>query len=116
MRNKGGREKETELFQDGGQIKRQKDIYHHRPRPIFIYHLPPSRLPYLSLVTTFNALKLARTGKFFIVTILDIGFDSSKLKEPTPCQAEDAVHPGDPQRRPTGSGSSHPRPGRCSLS
>ncbi len=31
------------LFQDGGQIKREKDIYHHSPRPIYIYHLPPSR-------------------------------------------------------------------------
>jgi hypothetical protein len=35
-------EKEIELIQDGGQIKREKDIYHHDPRPIPIIfcHIP----------------------------------------------------------------------------
>jgi hypothetical protein len=39
---------ETELFQDGGQIKKEKDIYHHGPKDIPFrsyatfdhYHLP----------------------------------------------------------------------------
>ncbi len=29
-------EKEIELIQDGGQIERETDIYHHSPRPISI--------------------------------------------------------------------------------
>jgi hypothetical protein len=38
------------LFQDGGQIKRKKDIYHHGPKPIpIICHLPDP--PCFSLVT-----------------------------------------------------------------
>jgi hypothetical protein len=47
--------KDTELFQDGGQLKREKDIHHHGPRPIsIICHLPD---PYcFSLVTTFKLL------------------------------------------------------------
>ncbi len=46
-------EKEIALFQDGGQIKRENDIYHHAPRPISITcHLPAP--PYFSLVTTFK--------------------------------------------------------------
>jgi hypothetical protein len=36
-----GAEMETELFQDGSQIKREKDIYHHGPKHIpIICHLP----------------------------------------------------------------------------
>ncbi len=32
---------ETELFQDGGQIKIEKDIYHHGPKHMpIICHLP----------------------------------------------------------------------------
>jgi hypothetical protein len=42
-----------ELIQDGGKIRRQKDIYHHGPRPIpFICH--PLNPPLFSLVTTFK--------------------------------------------------------------
>ncbi len=49
----GVSEKKIEFFQDGGQINREKDIYHHGPRPIsFIYHLPDP--PCFSLVTTFQ--------------------------------------------------------------
>jgi hypothetical protein len=49
-------EKEIDLFQDGGQIKREKDIYHHVPKPIsIICHLPDS--PPFSLPTTFKGLK-----------------------------------------------------------
>ncbi len=34
-------EKEIELIQDGAQIKREKDIYHHGPGPIpIICHIP----------------------------------------------------------------------------
>jgi hypothetical protein len=48
-------EKEIELIQDGGRIKREKDIYHHSPRLIPMIcqcHLPhPS---YFLLVTTCN--------------------------------------------------------------
>jgi hypothetical protein len=44
---------ETELFQDGGQIKREKDIYHHGPKHIqIICHLPDP--PSFSLPTTFK--------------------------------------------------------------
>jgi hypothetical protein len=40
-------------IQDGGQIKREQDIYHHGPRPIsIICHLPDP--PCFSQVTTFN--------------------------------------------------------------
>jgi hypothetical protein len=43
----------TELFQDGGQIKREKVIYHHGPKHIpIICHLPDP--PSFSLTTTFN--------------------------------------------------------------
>jgi hypothetical protein len=45
--------KGNRIFQDGGQIEREKDIYHHATRPIsFICHLPDP--PRLSLVTTFK--------------------------------------------------------------
>jgi hypothetical protein len=45
---------ETELCQDGGQIKREKDIYHHGPKHIpIICHLPDP--PSFSLPTTFKA-------------------------------------------------------------
>jgi hypothetical protein len=45
---------ETELFQDGGQIKREKDIYHHGPKHIpIICHLPDP--PSYSLPTTFKS-------------------------------------------------------------
>jgi hypothetical protein len=48
---------ETELFQDGGQIKREKDIHHHRPKHIpIICHLPDP--PSFTLSTTFNWLFL----------------------------------------------------------
>jgi hypothetical protein len=49
-----GAETETELFKDGGQNKRQKDIYVHCPKHIqIICHLPdPSSF---SLPTTFNS-------------------------------------------------------------
>jgi len=44
-------EKVMELFQDGGQIKREKDIYHHSPRQISIlYYLPDT--PSFSLEIT----------------------------------------------------------------
>jgi hypothetical protein len=46
---------ETELFQDGCQIKREKDIYHHGPKHILIIcHLPDP--PSFSLPTTFKLL------------------------------------------------------------
>jgi hypothetical protein len=46
---------ETELFQDGGQIKREKDIYHHGPKHIqIICHLPHP--PSFSLPATFKEL------------------------------------------------------------
>jgi hypothetical protein len=46
-------EKESEIFQDGGQIKREKDMYHHGPKHIpIICHLPDP--PSFSLPTTFN--------------------------------------------------------------
>jgi hypothetical protein len=44
---------ETELFQDSGQIKREKYIYHHGPKHIpIICHLPDP--PSFSLPTTFK--------------------------------------------------------------
>ncbi len=44
-------EKVIELFQDGGQIKREKDIYHHSPRQISIpCYLPET--PYFLLEIT----------------------------------------------------------------
>jgi hypothetical protein len=47
--------KGIELFQDGGQIKKEKDIYHHGPRPAsIICHLPHPLC--FSLVTTFKVL------------------------------------------------------------
>ena len=43
---------ETELFQDGGQVKRE-NIYHHGPKHIpIICHLPDP--PSFSLPTTLN--------------------------------------------------------------
>jgi hypothetical protein len=43
----------NKLFQDGGQIKREKDIYHHGPKHILIIcHLPNP--PSFSIPTTFN--------------------------------------------------------------
>ncbi len=41
--------KGNRIIPDGGQIKREKDIYHRGSRPISINHLPPSWPP--SLVT-----------------------------------------------------------------
>jgi hypothetical protein len=50
-------EKEIELIQDGGQIKREIVIYHDGPRPIrIICYLPEP--PCFSLVTTFNSLNI----------------------------------------------------------
>ncbi len=50
-------EKEIELFQAGGQVKRGKDIYHHGPRPISITcHLPDP--PCFSSVTTYKSANL----------------------------------------------------------
>ena len=44
---------ETDLIQDGGQVKRQTDIDHHGPKYILIIcHLPDP--PIFSLPTTFN--------------------------------------------------------------
>jgi hypothetical protein len=47
--------KGIEIIEDGGQIKREKDIYQHiGPRPIpIICHL--SDPPFFSLFTTFNS-------------------------------------------------------------
>jgi hypothetical protein len=51
-------------MQDGGIIKRQKDINHQRTKPIpLICHLPD--LPTLSLVTTFKSHNYA-TGIIFL--------------------------------------------------
>jgi hypothetical protein len=36
IRSAGVSGKEIELIQDGGQFKRQKDIYHHSLRPVLI--------------------------------------------------------------------------------
>jgi hypothetical protein len=48
---------ETDLIQDGGQVKRQTDIDHHGPKYILIIcHLPDP--PTFSLPTTFNEQKL----------------------------------------------------------
>jgi hypothetical protein len=45
---------ETDLIQDGGQVKRQTDIDHHGPKYILIIcHLPDP--PIFSLPTTFKA-------------------------------------------------------------
>jgi hypothetical protein len=44
--------KENKLFQDGGQIKREKDIYHHKYLSFATFLDPPC----FSLVTTFNVL------------------------------------------------------------
>jgi hypothetical protein len=41
------------LIQDGGQINRETDIYHHGQRPISIICQLPDP-PYFSLVTTFK--------------------------------------------------------------
>jgi hypothetical protein len=47
-------EKEIDLFQDEGQIKREKDIYHHGPRPIcIICHLPDPLLFHYPLPLNF---------------------------------------------------------------
>ncbi len=44
---------ETDLIQDGGQVKRQTDIDHHGPKYILIIsHLPDP--PTFSLPTTFK--------------------------------------------------------------
>jgi hypothetical protein len=44
---------ETDLIQDGGQVKRQTDIDHHGPKYILIIcHLPDP--PIFSLPTTFK--------------------------------------------------------------
>jgi hypothetical protein len=46
---------ETDLIQDGGQVKRQTDIDHHGPKYILIIcHLPDP--PIFSLPTTFKEL------------------------------------------------------------
>ncbi len=46
-------EKAIELIGDGGQTKRETDIYHHGPRPqSIICQLPDP--PFYSLVATFN--------------------------------------------------------------
>jgi hypothetical protein len=46
---------ETELFHDGSQIKREKEIYHHNPKHILIIcHLPEP--PSFSLPTTFKLI------------------------------------------------------------
>jgi hypothetical protein len=52
--------KEIELIQDGGQIKRQKDIYYRSPRLIpIICHLPDPPPPRIfSLVTTFITINV----------------------------------------------------------
>jgi hypothetical protein len=42
-----------DLIQEGGQIKREKNIYHHGPRPIpIICHIPEPSC--FSLATTIN--------------------------------------------------------------
>ncbi len=46
---------ETEFFQDGGQIKREKDIWHHSPKHILIFCQFPDP-PSFSLPTTFNRI------------------------------------------------------------
>jgi hypothetical protein len=49
-------EKEIELIQDGGQIKRETDIYHHGLGPISIVGQLPGP-PCFSLVTTLKSKK-----------------------------------------------------------
>jgi hypothetical protein len=74
---------ETELFQGGGQIKREKDIYHHGPKhnPI-ICHLPDP--PSFSLSTTFKGKNgNAQTKKYDAINELNScqkshQFDSKK--------------------------------------
>ena len=49
-------ETETDLIQDGGQVKRQTDMDHHGPKYILIIcHLPDP--PTFSLPTTFKRIK-----------------------------------------------------------
>ena len=48
---------ETDLIQDGGQVKRQTDIDHHGPKYILIIcHLPDP--PTFSLPTTFKVMAI----------------------------------------------------------
>ncbi len=48
-------ETEREFFQDGSKIKREKDIYHHGPKPIPII-CPLPEPPSFSLPITFNPI------------------------------------------------------------
>ena len=53
---------ETDLIQDGGQVKRQTDIDHHGPKYILIIcHLPDP--PIFSLPTTFKVFIVPYTAK-----------------------------------------------------
>ena len=65
---------ETDLIQDGGQVKRQTDIDHHGPKYILIIcHLPDP--PTFSLPTTFNfTLKLAPIFTFFVALVSAFDF------------------------------------------
>jgi hypothetical protein len=62
----------NKLFKDGGQIKIEKDIYHHGPKHILIIcHLPDP--PSFSLPTTFKILlkeKKPYWGKFIALVTL----------------------------------------------
>ncbi len=64
-------EKEIELFEDGGQIKIEKNVYHHGPRPTsIICHLPDPLVFHwpLPLIMKFSrfffALIFVKTGLF----------------------------------------------------
>ncbi len=64
-------EKEIELIQDGGQIKKETDIYHHGPGPCIsnVSQLPGP--PCFSLVTTFKSIKNTeyQHGRMFFKTV-----------------------------------------------
>jgi hypothetical protein len=50
-------EKEIDFTQDGGKLKRQKDIYHHGPKPLsIICHLPDPPSSHWSLLLSFILL------------------------------------------------------------
>jgi hypothetical protein len=58
---------ETELFQDGGQIKREKDIYHHCPKhiPIICHLLDP---PSFALPTAFKEpVSFTKNAEHFLI-------------------------------------------------
>ena len=60
---------ETDLIQDGGQVKRQTDIDHHGPKYILIIcHLPDP--PIFSLPTTFKLRFSSVQNYLFILKML----------------------------------------------